>query len=491
MTFFQDLIKNLPGRSTGTCETPLTDIVFDSRQVTAGAVFVAIRGTKTDGHAHIPSALQAGAVAIVAEMPPSSPEVPWFQVQDSLATLSEIAPRFWNYPSQKLLTIGITGTNGKTTSSYMMESILTAAGLPCGLLGTIEYRFESQSRPAPNTTPYASDLQRFMSHVLKQKGKACVMEVSSHALALNRVNGVDFDAALFTNLTQDHLDFHKTMHAYAQAKALLFEKLDPHTSKPWPRIAVVNADDPWCDVMVKNVRVKVVRYGLSSKADIRAIDIQSDANGSRFVMKGPEGKISLSLPLVGDYNVSNALGVAALAGSLGFSPDVIQKGLEGLKGVPGRMEKVSGAQSFTVIVDYAHTEDALRKIMGSLRKLAPKRLITVFGCGGDRDRSKRPLMGQAAAEMSDWVYVTSDNPRSEDPSKIILDIEVGIRRVRSEGYSIILDRAEAIHAAIDFAQPGDIVLLAGKGHETYQIIGSQTLPFDDRNLARQALKRRT
>jgi len=488
MKSFRALVQPLSPQLFGNGDPSITDIVFDSRQVKPGALFVAIRGTKTDGHSHIETALQAGAVAILAKQnPPTGSTVPWAKVGNTLQSLSVISPIFWNYPSRELLTIGLTGTNGKTTSSFLMESILAEAGLPAGLLGTVVYRFGKQERPAPNTTPYASDLQRFMRQVVDQQGKACVMEVSSHALALDRVQGVDFDAALFTNLTQDHLDFHQTMDEYAKAKSLLFKHLDPNTSKRWPRRAVINADDPWSDKLVQDCRVPVIRYGLTAKADVRAKDVHSDASGSRFTVTYGQISFPVKLSLVGDYNVMNALGVTALALALAIPPETIRKGLEKMAGVPGRVEKVSGSHPFTVVVDYAHTEDALRKIMGSLRALKPHKLITVFGCGGDRDRTKRPLMGQAAAEMSDWVYVTSDNPRSEDPEKITLDIEVGVRRVRSDQYTIILDRAEAIRTAVKAAQPGDIVLLAGKGHETYQIIGKQTLPFDDREVARQAL----
>jgi UDP-N-acetylmuramoyl-L-alanyl-D-glutamate--2,6-diaminopimelate ligase len=476
-------------RWTGDAQTSIDDIVFDSRQVRPGVLFVALRGARQDGHAFIPGAIKAGASAILAEEPaPAGVTVPWLQVANSLLALSQIAPRFWDHPSQMLLTVGITGTNGKTTSSYMMESLFEAAGWPTGVLGTINYRFGKNSRPAPNTTPFASDLQRFIASVRDQGGKACVMEVSSHALSLGRVEGVDFDIALFTNLTQDHLDFHKTMENYAAAKALLFKTLTPQTSKPYPRRAVVNADDPWTDRLVRDCGVLVIRYGLEANADVRARDIHCDAKGSDFIVEFGTVRFPIHITLVGDYNVTNALGVAAVGCALGLSPGVIQRGLASFQVVPGRMENVENDHSFSVVVDYAHTEDALRKVMDSLRKLQPAHLITVFGCGGDRDRTKRPLMGQAAVEMSDWVIVTSDNPRSEDPAKIALDVEVGIRRAATDRYETILDRESAIHAALTRARSGDIVLIAGKGHETYQLVGAQTLTFDDREVARRILE---
>ena len=483
------LFAGLDHRATADANTAISDVVFDSRSVKPGALFVALRGAKQDGHSYIDSAIASGAAAILAEDPaPAHPKVAWVQVENTLRALSAIAPRFWDHPSQRLLTIGITGTNGKTTSSYMLEAVLAAAGLPAGVLGTISYRFGADSRPAPNTTPFPSDLQRFMATVRDQGGKACVMEVSSHALSLGRVEGVDFDLALFTNLTQDHLDFHGTMENYAAAKAMLFRMLSPESTKPYPRRAVVNADDPWTERLIKDCRVPVVRYGFHAGADVRAKDVQSDAKGSRMTVASGKTSFPLTIPLIGDYNVANALGVAASALALGFSPDAIQRGMTAMTPVPGRVERVESGHPFSVIVDYAHTEDALRKIMGSLRKLNPAHLITVFGCGGDRDRTKRPLMGQAAAEMSDWVVVTSDNPRSEDPAKIALDIEVGVRRAHPDRCETILDRAAAIEAALKRARPGDIVLIAGKGHETYQIVGRQTLPFDDREVARRVLQ---
>ena len=384
--------------------------------------------------------------------------------------------------------IGVTGTNGKTTTSYLIESIFTEAGWPTGVMGTINYRYGSERQPAPNTTPFASDLQRFLDKIVKHGGKACIMEVSSHALELNRVEGVDFDVAVFTNLTQDHLDFHKTMEAYAAAKAKLFRSVDPSSPKKYPKGVVVNADDSWAPTMTASVRVPLLRYSLQGPADIYAKNLHCDASGSRFELITLQGKAPVRLPLLGDYNVMNALAAAGAALCQGLPLRTIVRGLEKASAVPGRMERLAADLGFTVVVDYAHTEDALRKVMGALLKLKPKHLITVFGCGGDRDRTKRPLMGEAAAEMSSEVVVTSDNPRSEDPARIALDVEVGVRRVRSDHYSIILEREKAIAHALSLAVSGDIVLVAGKGHENYQILADKTIPFDDRVVTQRLLE---
>jgi UDP-N-acetylmuramyl-tripeptide synthetase len=383
--------------------------------------------------------------------------------------------------------VGLTGTNGKTTTSYLLESIFTAAGWPTGVLGTINYRFQNESIPAPNTTPFASDLQRFLAHLVERGAQACAMEVSSHALALGRVEDVEFDTAVFTNLTQDHLDFHVTMEAYAAAKEKLFESLGAASTKKYPKGAVINADDPWAGEFAAHSAAPVLKYRLQGPADFYAKSLVCDASLSRFELCTPRGSRPVRFPLLGDYNVMNALAAAAAAMNQGVDLDKIVAGLEGIQGVPGRMERLVSRTGFTVVIDYAHTEDALRQVMTTLRKLKPNRLITLFGCGGDRDRTKRPLMGEAAAQLSDEVIVTSDNPRSEDPARIALDVEVGLRRVRSGHYQIILEREEAIARAFALAQPGDIVLIAGKGHERVQILADRTVPFDDREAARRLL----
>ncbi len=482
-----DLLQGLPYPVSGSPDVEVKDIVFDSRQVRAGSLFVAFKGSHVDGHQFIPAAILKGATSVLCANAPANTSATVIQVADPLGALAAISIRFWDNPSRELRMVGITGTNGKTTTSFIIESIFREAGIPTGVMGTINYRFGNEAVPAPNTTPFASDLQRFLSQIVRGGGQACVMEVSSHALALGRVEGVEFDVGVFTNLTQDHLDFHKTLDAYGEAKTRLFSTLDPDSRKTFPRVAVINMDDPWGGKMRSSSRVPVLGYRLHGPADVYAKHIQSDANGSRFEIHGPGVQFPVRLPLLGEYNVMNALASAAVGLSQKIAPDIIVKGLENIPAVPGRMEKVQAGQPFTVVVDYAHTDDALRQVLTALRRLKPRKLITIFGCGGDRDRTKRPFMGEAAAALSDDVIVTSDNPRSEDPARITLDVEVGVRRVRTDHYRIIVDRKQAIAEGFQMAQEGDIVLIAGKGHENYQILADRTIPFDDRQVARELL----
>lgn len=482
MKTLSDLLKDLPADVTGNTEVAVTDISFDSRAIIPGALYVALPGTRQDGHDFVEAAIAAGAKAVVVEKAVKATGAVVVRVANTMDALKKLSLGFWDSPSKRLKMVGVTGTNGKTTTSYLLESVLEAAGLNTGVLGTINYRFRGESRPAPNTTPFPSDLQRFLYTVAEKRGQACVMEVSSHALALGRTEGIDFDVAIFTNLTQDHLDFHGTMEAYAEAKAKLFAKA---------KISVINIDDGAASVMRAATRGELWTYSLHGPADVYTRDLFCDAMGSRFKLHMKDRNIYINSPLLGDYNVMNALAAAGAASSLGIPLETIKQGIEKNAAVPGRMERVNVGQPFTVIVDYAHTDDALRQILVTLRKLKPSRLITVFGCGGDRDRTKRPLMGETAAHLSDEVFVTSDNPRSEDPAAIALDIEVGVRRVRSNHYTTIIDREEAIRQAIGMAREGDIVLIAGKGHETYQIIGRQTFPFDDREVVRRILSKKS
>ncbi len=488
MKTLEFLLQGLPCDVRGSSQVGVEDIAFDSRKIKKGSLFVALQGVHQDGRAFIDRAVKAGASAVLAEGEVVPGSVTRVQVSNALKALAHVSVRFWDNPSSKLRLVGITGTNGKTTTSYLVESIFRHVGWPTGVLGTINYRFGNESMPAPNTTPFASDVQRFLSDILQRGAQACIMEVSSHALELSRVEGVDFDVAVLTNLTQDHLDFHKTMEAYAAAKSKLFTSIGPRSSKAFPRCTVLNADDPWVQKGFGSARVPKLLYRLTGPADLSTKDLVCEATGSRFLLCTPSGNHPVRLPLVGDYNVMNALAAAGVALSQGLAvPDIVE-GLETVSMVPGRMERIPSRRGFTVVVDYAHTEDALRKAMAALRKLNPRRLITVFGCGGDRDRAKRPLMGEAAAQMSDEVIVTSDNPRSEDPGRIALDVEVGVRRVRSNHYEIILDREQALQKAIALATEGDLVLVAGKGHENYQILSDRTVPFDDRLVVRQLLE---
>jgi len=494
-----DGVAELPGPWR---QREVTNLVQDSRKASPGAVFVAVRGFHSDGHQFIPQAVRQGAAAVVSEENvriEALPDTPVIRVPDSRRALARLASRFYEYPSRRLALAGITGTNGKTTTSYLVRSIIEAAGHTAGLIGTIDYRIGKTVYPAPNTTPESLDLQRLLAEMAGRGARYCVMEVSSHALALGRTDGCEFRAAAFTNLTQDHLDFHETMEAYFQSKLLLFSGLAPDA------IAIVNKDDARAGDIIANTRARVVTFGLSEQADIRpAGPVDQGLGGLAFTVSTPAGAITIESPLVGRHNIYNILTAVGMGLALGFSRDAVAAGISTMKAVPGRMEKVDAGQPFGVLVDYAHTEDALIRLLEAVREVAAMRVITVFGCGGDRDRTKRPKMGTAAVRGSDIVIVTSDNPRTEDAQAIIAEIETGMgsgRKVSGFGeitaqcgptpYLVIPDRAEAIETAVSFAEPGDVVVIAGKGHEDYQIVGSTKHRFDDREQARMAVAKRS
>jgi UDP-N-acetylmuramoyl-L-alanyl-D-glutamate--2,6-diaminopimelate ligase len=411
------------------------------------------------------------------------------RVPDTRVALAVAANRFFDNPSASLRLIGVTGTNGKTTSAYLVEAILAAAGRTLGLLGTLEYRCGAVTFPGERTTPESSDLQSLLQRMRVLGAWGAVMEVSSHSLSLHRVDGCEFDVGIFTNLTQDHLDFHGTMQAYAEAKARLFQMLGTDRRKPGEAAAVLNADDPWAPFMALATRARVIRYGLAAEADLRVRDCSITLDGIRATVHSPWGALAIQSPLVGQHNLANILGAAGGCLHLGVTREQVEAGIRNLRAVPGRFEKVEAGQPFGVVVDYAHTPDALERVLTFAREFATGRLIALFGCGGDRDRIKRPLMGEAAARLSDFVVLTSDNPRSEDPEAILAEIEVGVKKVSRgrEGYDTIPDRREAIASALARAQAGDLVVLAGKGHETYQILRDRTIPFDDRVVARETL----
>ncbi len=468
----------------------ISAVAYDSRRVVAGSVFVALKGMRADGGAFAEQASQRGAVAIVSESPRPAPvSVPWITVRDARLALALLADRFFDHPSRRMPVIGVTGTNGKTTTSYLLASILDAGGLRAGMLGTVAYRIGGEDREASRTTPEAPDVQQLLSEMLEQGCKSAVMEVSSHALSLKRVDGMRFAAGVFSNLTRDHLDFHEDMEAYFAAKRRLFEML-PATAP-----GVINMDDPRGPALVEICK-RPVTYAINAAADVTPGPIEMTLAGLRFDVKAPQGTVRITSKLVGRPNVYNILAATATAVSLDVPIGAIEAGVSGLSGVPGRFEVVSGAgDDITIVVDYAHTDDALRNLLETARPLAAKRLITVFGCGGDRDRSKRPLMGMVAARLSDAVVITSDNPRSEEPSRIIEEIERGIP-AGSQGswrapiVESVVDRSAAIERAVAMAAAGDVVLIAGKGHEKYQQIGDRVLPFDDGEVARAALGRR-
>jgi UDP-N-acetylmuramoyl-L-alanyl-D-glutamate--2,6-diaminopimelate ligase len=471
-------------------DLPVSAIVYDSRRAIAGSVFVALRGLKADGTQFVGQAIERGAIAVVAESePPADVRTPWIAVSDARLALALLADHFFDHPSRTLRVIGVTGTNGKTTTAYLLASILDAAGLNAGLLGTVTYRVGDEEREASRTTPEAPDVQQLLREMIERGNRSAVMEVSSHALALKRVDGMRFAAGIFTNLTRDHLDFHEDMETYFAAKRRLFELL------PDDAPGVINIDDPRGASLLEVCR-RPVTFGITKPADVSPGSLDITLRGLSFEVRTPRGTIALTSSLVGRPNVYNILAAAATASALDVPLEAIQEGVRALSGVPGRFQVVSAVDDpVTVVVDYAHTDDALRNLLETARPLAPRRLVTVFGCGGDRDRTKRPLMGMVAARLSDVVVITSDNPRSEDPQRIIDEIKRGIPAAsqstgREPDIRTIVDRREAIEQAVELAQTGDLVLIAGKGHEKYQHIGSRVLPFDDVEVARAALARR-
>ena len=471
-------------------DTGVSAIAYDSRRVVAGSVFVALKGLKADGGAFVEQAIARGAIAVVSESPrPEDVAVPWIVVTDARLALALLADRFFNHPSRRMPVIGVTGTNGKTTTSYLLCSILDAAGMRAGMLGTVAYRIAGEDREASRTTPEAPDVQQLLSEMLERGSRSAVMEVSSHALSLKRVDGMRFAAGIFTNLTRDHLDFHEDMEAYFAAKRRLFEML------PKGSPAVVNLDDPRGESLV-TISPRPITYAITAAADVTPGQIEMSLAGLRGEIKTPKGIVPIASRLVGRPNLYNILAATATATALDIPNEAIARGIESLSGVPGRFEVVSDRDDdITVVVDYAHTDDALRNLLETARPLASQRIVTVFGCGGDRDRSKRPLMGMVAARLSDVVVITSDNPRSEDPKRIIEEIERGIpagtqASTRAPQVESVVDRAAAIERAVSTANKGDVVLIAGKGHEKYQQIGDRVLPFDDGEVARAALARR-
>ena len=473
-------------------------VVADSRLVEPGDVFVCLPGYRAEGgemradrHDFVGQATERGATALVVERPVAAPAgVTVVRVDDAWAAIAAMACAWYGHPSRQLRVVGVTGTSGKTSTTYFLESVLRAAGWPVARLGTIEYRFGDVVEPAVQTTPEAPELQRLLRRAVDAGCRAVIMEVSSHALALRRADGIAFAVGVFTNLSQDHLNFHADMDDYARTKRRLFAMLGHDGTTP--ATAVVNADDARAAFMLDGCTARRLTYGVHAGADVVARDVQIGLDGTRFVAATADGAIAVQLPHLGDYTVYNALAAFAAALALGIDPATIARGLAAAPAIPGRFELVDCGQPFRVAVDYAHKPDALDRLLRSGRALGPRRVITVFGCGGDRDRGKRPLMGEIAARLSDLVIVTSDNPRSEDPEGIIAEILAGVQRVPGGASRVRSDpdRRRAIGAAVDAADPGDLVLIAGKGHETYQLFAGRRIHFDDREVARGALARR-
>jgi UDP-N-acetylmuramoyl-L-alanyl-D-glutamate--2,6-diaminopimelate ligase len=467
----------------------VTGVAYDSRAVTPGQVFVALKGQHADGTSFARQAIARGAAAVVSEQAaPGDVDRPWVAVADARVALAVLAATFSGDPSREMRVIGITGTNGKTTTAYLVASIFDAAGLRCGILGTVGYRIGDEVREATRTTPEAPEVQALLREMVDRRCAACAMEVSSHALSLRRVDGTTFAAAIFTNLTRDHLDFHADMDDYFRAKRRLFDML------PRDAPSLVNLDDPRGPSLVE-AGGRPVTYAINRPADVTPGPLSFSLDGLSFDVRTPRGTLHVTSTLVGRPNVYNILAAVSAAAALDVPFDAIERGVRSLAGVPGRFQIVSDARDeVTVVVDYAHTDDALRNLLETARPLASGRLITVFGCGGDRDRTKRPLMGAVAGRLSDLIVITSDNPRGEDPNRIIEEVQRGItpdtRRDSAQRLLTIADRRAAIAMAIELAESGDLVLVAGKGHEKYQVIGDDTLPFDDVAVAREALVRR-
>lgn len=465
-------------------------ISCDSQRVSDGFIFVAIKGAAQDGNNFISEAIPRGAKAVVVQSPclhfcmgaANHQGLSFIEVRDTRKALAKLAAAFYGNPSQKIKVIGVTGTNGKTTITYLIEALLKQAGRNCAVIGTVNYRFKNKIIPAKNTTPSSQELQAMLQEISAQDIGYAVIEVSSHALDQDRTLGINFHTAVFTNLTQDHLDYHKTMENYFRAKAKLFEDIKPDS------FAVINNDDEYGRILQKLTKAKVVTYGIKNNSSVLAKNLKFDFEQTEFVLGINDQKTKIKTPLIGRHNVYNILAAVSWTLNEGWDLSVIQPAMERFGSVPGRLERINTNKGFFVFVDYAHTEDALKNAINTLREISKERIIVVFGCGGERDRTKRPKMGRIVSELADYAVITNDNPRSEDPCSIISDIEKGISK---NNYSIVFDRREAIEKSLKLAQAGDVVLVAGKGHENYQILNNQTIHFDDREVIRECLKQKS
>ncbi len=500
-----ELIRSIqnPLRVSGDTGLEISGLYYDSRKVKAGGLFFALKGVAADGHRFIDKAVNSGAIAVVLEDASFAPEgVTCIQVADTRLAMASMSAAFYGYPSDTVPLIGITGTNGKTTTTYLIEAILGKAGIPTAVLGTIHYRFAGTVLPSDHTTPESVELQKTLREMSDLGAKSVVMEVSSHALEQHRVDGCRFDIAVFTNLTRDHLDYHKDMASYLACKKRLFtELLTADRQKP-KRHAVVNIDDPLGHIIAWAATCPVITYGLVNDARVAARDVIFSTSGISGILSTPGGEIDFQSKLLGRFNLYNILAACAVAVAMDIPLTAIRSGIAGHEKVAGRLEKVENNRGVTLLVDYAHTDDALGNVLKTLLEIGKRKIITVFGCGGDRDRGKRPIMGEISGRYSDLTIITSDNPRTEDPLVIMDEIRAGVvplglreytvkglsGGLTEKGYIMVCSRREAIYLAVRVAQPGDIVLLAGKGHEEYQIIGSEKLHFDDREEAANAFR---
>jgi UDP-N-acetylmuramoyl-L-alanyl-D-glutamate--2,6-diaminopimelate ligase len=470
----------------GPLDRVVESIAYDSRRVQRNGLFVALRGEKSDGHQFIEQAIEKGASVIVTEQEVQHARATCVVVENTRHALADLGAAFYDRPARRLKLAAVTGTNGKTTTTFLLKHIYEKAGLRCGLLGTVRYEIGDRVLPAVRTTPESLDVQELLAQMVSAGCKAAAMEVSSHAIAQDRVRGLEWDVAVFTNLTQDHLDFHRTMENYFEAKAALFTSLAEQKTKT-NATAVINIDDRYGAQLVDRLdkKVPVVTYGVGARADFRASNYHAEFAGTSYQLDARGKSYLVRVPLIGRFNVANSMAALAAANSMGISLRDAILSLGRSPQVPGRLEAVPAKRQFQVFVDYAHTDDALLNVLKTLRELSPRKLVVVFGCGGDRDKQKRPLMGRVADQNADYSIITSDNPRKEDPDAIIADAEKGFR---SDRYEKITDRAKAIARAIELAQPRDIILIAGKGHEAYQEFADHTVPFDDIQVARQALE---
>src|SRR6266496_2855349 len=480
------LLAAIPVREiVGPTDRGVESIAYDSRRMQRDGMFVALRGEKSDGHDFIGQAVEKGAAVIVAERAEKHPRATCVVVENTRRALADLSARFFNFPTRKLKLAAVTGTNGKTTTTFLIKYICEKAGTRCGLLGTVRYEIGERVLPAARTTPESLDLQELLAQIWNAGCRAAAMEVSSHALAQERTRGIEWDVAVFTNLTQDHLDYHGTMEKYFEAKVKLFEQLPLQQKKKKPA-AIINIDDRYGRQLIEKIdkKVSAVTFGMGSRADFRASNYRMEFGGTSYQLDARGKSYLVRVPLIGRFNVLNSVAALAAANALGVDLREAVLSLGKSSQIPGRLELVPAKRQFQVFVDYAHTPDALRNVLKTLRELGPNRLIVVFGCGGDRDRKKRPLMGEIADRHADSAILTSDNPRKEDPNSIITEIEKGFRSSR---YEKIVDRTEAIGRAVALAQPRDMVLIAGKGHENYQEFADYTVPFDDIQVARRAI----
>ena len=472
----------------GPLDRAVESIAYDSRRVQRNGLFVALRGEKNDGHEFIGQAIENGASVIVAEREEKNPRATCLLVENTRTALADLAATFYGLPARRLKLAAVTGTNGKTTTTFLIKHICEKAGLRCGLIGTVRYEIGERVLPAPRTTPESLDLQELLAQMANAGCRAAAMEVSSHALAQERIRGLEWEVAVFTNLTQDHLDYHGTMENYFESKAKLFTQLAQQQKKRKP-VAVVNMDDRYGEQLLNRIdkKISVITFGMGVRADFRASNYRMEFGGTSYQLDARGKSYLVRVPLIGRFNVANSMAALAAANALGLNLREAVLSLGKSPQVPGRLEMVPAKRQFQVFVDYAHTPDALLNVLKTLRQLEPGRLIAVFGCGGDRDRQKRPLMGRIADQNADYSIITSDNPRKEDPNAIISEIEKGFG---SDRYEKVAERAEAIARAIALAQPRDIILIAGKGHETYQEFADHTVPFDDIQVARRAIEDR-